>query len=177
MKHDPKVYAGAALLGALAGLRSMAAPAFLSQLYRNGGINGARRAQGLMQGPRFLWATHLLAVGEMLVDKLPHAPDRTAAGPLVGRALTGGLSGAALCSARRQSVLAGALIGGAAAVGTAWGASHFRKQANRKLNLSDGTIALAEDAIVGGLGATLTYGLRTTGAPVLKSSPSRDLGQ
>jgi uncharacterized membrane protein len=151
----------------------MAAPAFLGQLYRNGGMNKASGALALVQSPRFLWASRLLAASGMVMDKLPITPKRTASPPLLGRALSGGLSGAALCSARRQSAFTGAVIGAAAATGAAWSVYHFRQQAVGKLHISSTTIALAEDAIVGGLGATLTYGLSTTPAPALKPSPAR----
>jgi len=153
--HDAKVYAGAALLGALAGVRSLAAPAILAQLSRN----GATGALAIVRSPGFLWTSRLLAAGELVVDKLPIAPSRTAAAPLIGRALTGGISGAALCSGKRRSVLAGALIGAVAAVGAAYVATELRRQATAKLHLTDAAVALAEDAVVGALGATLTYRL------------------
>jgi uncharacterized membrane protein len=149
----------------------MAAPAFLGHLSRNTAMNDTTGALALVQRPRFLWISRLLAAAEMVAAKLPIAPKRTASGPLLGSALTGGLSGAALCSVRRQSVLTGGLIGAATAMGVAWGAYHLRKRAAVKLHVPKIVIALAEDAIVGGLGATLTYGLRTATPALKRSSP------
>jgi uncharacterized membrane protein len=40
----------------------------------------------------------VLAIGEIVNDKLPKTPARTAAVPLVARVLMGGLSGATLCA-------------------------------------------------------------------------------
>jgi uncharacterized membrane protein len=150
-----QVFAGAALLGALAGMRSMAAPAALGQLSRKGALAGVTGPLALVTGSKFITTTSLLAAGELVADKLPFTPNRTAAGPLVGRALAGGLSGAVICSANRRSVAAGALIGAAAAVGAAYGAYELRKEAGRHLHLPDAIIALAEDALVAALGAAL----------------------
>jgi uncharacterized membrane protein len=150
-----EVYAGAALLGVLAGMRSMAAPAALGQLSRKGALAGVSGPLVLVTHSKFATAASLLAVGELVADKLPFTPNRTAAGPLLGRALTGGFGGAVICSAKRRSVLAGTLIGAAAAVGAAYGAYELRRQAVRRLRLPDAVIALAEDTLAGVTAAAL----------------------
>jgi uncharacterized membrane protein len=150
-----EIYAGAALLGVLAGMRSMAAPATLGQLSRKGALAGVDGPLALVTSSRYVPATSVLAIGELIADKLPFTQNRTAARPLLGRALTGAFSGAVVCSAKKRSVLAGALIGGAAAVGAAYGAYELRKQAVRQLHLPDTVVALAEDALVGATGAAL----------------------
>jgi uncharacterized membrane protein len=157
-----EVYAGAALLGALAGLRSMAAPAALGQLSRSGALDGVTGPLALVTKPGFATTANVLALAELVADKLPLTPNRTAAGPLLGRAVTGGISGAVICSAHKQSSVAGALIGAAAAVGAAYGAYELRKRAARKLQLHDTVIAVAEDALVGALGIALMSRLRAT---------------
>jgi uncharacterized membrane protein len=155
-----QAYAGAALIGTLAGMRSMAAPAVIGQLSRNGGLDEVTGALTVFKGSGFSVASAIFAGGELIADKLPMVPNRTAAGPLLGRALTGGLSGAVVCSSRRRSVLAGALIGAAFAIGAAYGAYELRKLAGKKLHLPDVAVALGEDAIVGALGIALTSRLR-----------------
>jgi uncharacterized membrane protein len=137
-------------------MRSMAAPAVISQLSRRHALDEVTGPLAVFKSNRFLLASGILAAGELIADKFPMAPNRTAAGPLLGRALTGGLSGAIVCSAKRRSVLAGSLIGAAFAVGVAYGAFELRRKAGRKLHLPDIVIALAEDAIVGALGVALT---------------------
>jgi uncharacterized membrane protein len=153
--RDLEVYAGAALLGTLAGLRSMAAPAVLGQLSRKGALTGVTNGLSLVTKPRFATVAQVLAVGELIADKLPVTPNRTAAGPLLGRAFTGGISGAVVCSAKKRSPLLGALIGATAAVGAAYGAYELRKRAGQKLHVSDTFIALTEDVVAGSLGAAL----------------------
>jgi uncharacterized membrane protein len=150
-----EVFAGAALLGALAGMRSMAAPAVVAQLSRKGALAGLPGPLAFVTGSRFLTASSVLAVGELVADKLPFTPNRTAAGPLLGRALMGAASGAVICSSRRRSVLAGAIIGATAALGAAYGAYELRGQAGRRLRVPDMVVALAEDALVGAAGAAL----------------------
>jgi uncharacterized membrane protein len=150
-----EIYAGAALLGILAGMRSMAAPAALARLSRNGALAGAAGPLLLVNHPKFLTAANLLAAGELVADKLPFTPSRTSAVPLLGRILTGGMSGAVVCSAKKQSAVAGALVGAAAAVGAAYGAYQLRRQAVQALRLPDAVIALAEDALAGAMGAAL----------------------
>lgn len=41
----------------------------------------------------------MLTIAELVVDKLPKTPSRKTLGPLIGRLVLGGLSGAALCAA------------------------------------------------------------------------------
>ena len=134
---NSQVYAQAALLGALSGMRSMAAPAAIAR-------------------PPFARPALLLLAGELIFDKLPLAPNRTAAGPLLGRALAGGIAGAMLCSSRKRSTLAGALIGAAAAVGAAYAAYKLRKQITRHLNIPDPLVALLEDAVVASVSMAVT---------------------
>jgi len=154
--RDLEVYAGAALLGTLAGMRSMAAPAVLGQLSRKGALTGVTSGLALVSKPRFAGVVTILAVGELVADKLPITPNRTAVGPLLGRAFTGGISGAVLCSAKKRSPWIGALIGAAAAVGAAYGTYELRRRAGRKFHVPDAVIALTEDVLVGSLGAALT---------------------
>ncbi len=137
-------------------MRSMAAPAVIAQLGRKGALDEVTGPLAVFKNNRFLVASGIFAAGEMIADKLPMVPNRTAAGPLLGRALTGAISGAVVCSARRRSVLAGALIGAAFAVGAAYGAYELRKRLGKKLHLPDIVIALGEDAVVGTLGVALT---------------------
>jgi uncharacterized membrane protein len=154
--ESSEVYAGAALLGAMAGMRSMSAPAVLGKISRNGGLEGSSGPLAFIHHAGFLPVSGALAVGELIADKLPFVPNRTAAGPLLGRALMGAFSGAAVCAARKRPWLIGALLGGGAAVGAAYGAYQLRKRIGEKLKVSDPLIALGEDVIVGGLGAALT---------------------
>ncbi len=148
------------MLGVLAGMRSMAAPAVLGRLSRAGELEGLSGPLALVTTSGFAATANLLTAGELVADKLPVTPNRTAAGPLLGRALTGGLAGAALFSAQKQPAAVGALIGAGAAVGASYAALALRRAATKKLGWRDGFVALAEDAIVGAIGFALVSRLR-----------------
>jgi uncharacterized membrane protein len=153
--RNSDAYAAAAALGVLAGMRSMAAPAVLGRLSRNGSLAAVKGPLTVITKPGFAGAAMLLSLGELVADKLPITPNRTAAGPLLGRALMGGLSGAAVCSSKRRSVPIGAFIGAAAAIAAAYGAYELRKAIGQKTRLPDAVIGIAEDVMVGSLGAAL----------------------
>jgi uncharacterized membrane protein len=133
-------YAGAAIAGAVAGMRSMAAPAMISRL----GVRGLLPAGAGT-------VTTALAIGEAIADKLPFMPDRTMAPGVIARAVSGGLSGGSITKSRGCSVLTGAALGAAAAVGTAYAAYQLRKELGKRLRVPDFAIALAEDAVVVGV--------------------------
>ena len=141
-------------------MRSMAAPVAFAQLSRAGVLDGLTGPLALMTRPGFGAAANMLATAELVADKLPVTPNRTAVGPLLGRAVAGGLAGAGLCSAQKKPVWTGALLGAAAAVGAAYGAYALRKRVVRKFDVSDRVVALAEDAIVGAIGLALVSGLK-----------------
>lgn len=115
------------LIGLVAGLRSMTPLAAASLAARQGRLprdSGAPRLLGA--GPVAVGAS-ALAVGELLGDKMPWAPDRTVPPGLAARLLTGGLAGAAL--ARRRDRLAGAALGAAGAVAAGYLGLALRKRA------------------------------------------------
>jgi uncharacterized membrane protein len=142
--RDTHVYAGAAIVGVIAGMRSMAAPALVSRL-------GAPGILPVSTGT----VTAALAIGEAIADKLPFMPSRTMPPSLITRAVSGGLSGASLTSSRRRSPFWGAVIGAAAAVGATYAAYEFRQRAGKRLNVPDFVVALAEDAVVAAAAACL----------------------
>ena len=120
------------VLGALTGMRSMSGAAALV----------AGRGGWL---PRLATT---LAAGEMIADKTEAIGDRINAVPLGGRAAMGALVGGVVARDHRTSILAGVLIGAAAAVAMTHVAYHLRKRAAVS-NLLGG---LSEDAVVAAIG-------------------------
>jgi uncharacterized membrane protein len=137
-------------IGVIAGLRSMTAPAVVSWAAQWKWLD-------LGQSPlAFLGSTvaaYLLAAGaivELIVDKLPKTPPRTALPGLVARIVLGGLSGAALCAAANQSMVIGGLLGAVGGVAGAYGGYALRTRLSQALK-SPLVAALIEDAIaIGG---------------------------
>ena len=144
---DARVYAGAVLVGAAAGLRSFTAPAVVSELARSRALAAEVEGLQFVRRPAIAHTITALAIGEAIADKLPFIPNRTDAVPLIGRAVTGGLSAAAVCSSNRRSPIWGALLGAVSAVGAAYAAYELRRRASKALCLPDAVIAIAEDAL------------------------------
>ncbi len=150
--NDAQVYAGATLMGALSGVRSMSATAMMSQ-FGNAGVGRAEHpAVSFLNHPVAARTMTALAIAEAVADKLPFIPKRTKSFPLLGRAITGAISGAALSSSKKRSVLLGGMLGAAAAIGAAYAASELRRLATHKLHVPNTLAGLAEDALVAGSG-------------------------
>lgn len=132
-------------LGAVAGLRSMTAPAFLSRhLARHrSGVAGMGRVLAMRPVPALSAAA---AAGEMAADKTPFVPDRTDPVPLMGRVGMGVLMGVAVAGRRGGSGVAAGLAGGAAALAATFGGYHLRRAAS-EAGLPDAAAAVAEDAV------------------------------
>lgn len=145
-----KAVARAVGLGAVAGMRAAAAPALLSGnavLSRNNPLG--HTMMGVLCTPPAAGVFTALAAGEMIVDKLPFALNRTALPSLIGRAGAGAVVGAAaFCSTREKPTWLGALVGAAAAVGAAYGMYHLRKLATERLHIPNAVAGAAEDALV-----------------------------
>jgi uncharacterized membrane protein len=89
----------------------------------------------------------LLAIFELVNDKLPATPSRTSAIPFSARVVTGALSGAALAIAGAQAVLLGAIVGIVGAIVGTFGGYQARHQIVTRLKAPDFGIALAEDLV------------------------------
>lgn len=138
------------LLGAVSGMRSMSAPAVVSyKLRRRGG------SPHFLTGSRTVSALGLAAAAELIVDKLPGTPARTAPPALIARIFSGAFAGALVSSPGRRERVLGALLGAAGAVTATYGMYHLRKIAVAKSKLPDSIFAVVEDA------ATLTLAWKT----------------
>jgi uncharacterized membrane protein len=88
------------------------------------------------------------ALGELIVDKLPKTPARTATPGLVARFVLGGLCGAALTLASGQvGWLGGAILGAIGGICGAFAGYQVRTRLVKALGVPDFVIALAEDAV------------------------------
>ena len=144
-----------AALGAVAGLRSLTPPAIVAQAAQQRAIDLDGSGLGFLGSPPVAKTMLALAAVELIVDKLPFAPNRTIPGSLLLRILSGGICGAALCHARKEPLAIGAILGATAAVGAAYAGMELRRRIGQELNAPDAAIALVEDAIAltGAIGA------------------------
>lgn len=139
------------LIGAVAGLRSMTAPAFVAW--------GARLARLRLEGTALAWLGSgvaawvflALALGELVADKLPRTPSRTRPGPFAARIVSGALSGGGLAAGAGGRLAAGALLGAMGAVAGTLGGYRARTRLGPAPGLPDHVVGLVEDLVaVGG---------------------------
>ena len=149
------VWAFAGGIGLVAGLRSLTAPAAVSWAAHLGWLNLHNSSFAFMGSTVAVAIFSLLAIGELIADKMPKTPSRTSLVPLLARILMGGLCGASLCASANQSLLIGALLGGMGAVIGAFGGYEIRRRLVSKLNTKDIFIAIPEDLIAIGLACFL----------------------
>ena len=90
------VFVFATGIGIVAGLRSLLAPAVVAWAAHFGWLNLHGSPLAFMGSTIAVAVFSLFAIGELVGDKLPKTPKRTALGPLLARILTGGLCGASL---------------------------------------------------------------------------------
>lgn len=158
--NDAQIYAEAAVMGAVAGMRSMSAPTVVSQLSDAGLIPEENSPMAWLHHPAVGKALQVLATGEMVADKVASLPARTGPAPLAARAVTGAISGAAVSTAARRPWWIGALIGAAAAVGASFGAHKLRQWLTEEKDVPNTVAGLIEDAVVAGASYLIVSSLK-----------------
>jgi len=141
------------LLGFIDGLRSMTAPALVCWSAYFGWLHVDGTKLAFLKHPATLIFVTLLALGELVADKLPRTPARTAAVGLTARIVLGAACGVAVAIAMGISVPMAAVVGCMGAIVGAFGGYHLRHALVTKGHLPDLAVALGEDlfAILGGL--------------------------
>ena len=145
--------ARAALFGAVTGMRSMMGTALISRHLAEGrNWHGSNAPTNALSSHSAANLMAVLSAGEVVADKLPGIPARTAPGPLIVRAALGALAGGAASAERRDNVAAGAIVGASAAVAAAFAAYYLRKWLTKELGLPDAAVAVAEDSLAFAVG-------------------------
>lgn len=143
------IYVAAFLMGVIAGLRSLTAPAVASWAARLGWLHLENTWLAFMGAPVTPYILSVLAFGELVTDKLPKTPSRKAPAPFAARIATGAFCGAAM-GASSDALVGGILAGALGAVAGTLGGYEARMRAAKALG-KDLPIALIEDAIaIGG---------------------------
>jgi len=141
------------LIGVLAGLRALTAPAIVACAARLKWINLRGSLLSFMGSTAAVAVFVVLAVGELVADKLPLTPSRLKPPGLIARFVLGGLSGAGVAVAGGQSLVTGAILGAAGGIAGAFAGYRIRTGLVKAFKVPDFVIALLEDtlAIAGGL--------------------------
>ena len=135
-------------LGAISGLRFASGPVFVSRAANRGDMDLDGTPLTFLGSTRLSKALTLAQLGELIGDKLPTTPSRTAWPPLLGRAVSGGLVGAAAFLSEGRHAATGAILGSSAAVAAAFAGENLRALAVEKSGLPNPGVAIVEDAVV-----------------------------
>jgi uncharacterized membrane protein len=134
-------------LGFCNGLRSLTAPAAVCWAAHLGWLNFAGTRFAFLHSRTTLIVLTLLAVLELVGDKLPQTPPRTAPLGLIARLVLGSWCGIALALGSGQTFLAPAFAGFVGALAGTFSGYNARKALVQQSHLPDFIIALAEDTI------------------------------
>lgn len=149
------VYLIALLIGIVAGLRAMTAPALVCWATHLGWIDLNGSWLAFLGNAWVRWLLTLFALGELVTDQLPSTPSRTVPVQFGARIVTGALSGAAIGAA--SGAMAGGLLAGIAGaiIGT-FGGRAFRARLAVAFG-SDRPAAFIEDIVA--IGGALLIGI------------------
>jgi uncharacterized membrane protein len=139
------------LIGVVGGLRTVTGPAVVAWATNRHWLTLHNSLLAFMGSTVAVAVFTVLALGELVADKLPSSPSRTGSPGLIGRGVLGGLSGACVAVAGAQSVALGAVLGAAGGIAGAFAGYEVRARLVRALKVPDFVIAFLEDAIaIGG---------------------------
>jgi uncharacterized membrane protein len=134
------------LIGLFGGLRALTAPAATAWAVHLGWLK--------IEGPLTLIGSlpsvvifTLLAVVELVADKLPQTPSRTAPPGLIARILMGSLTGACVAAGGGQGAVLGALLGIVGGIVGCFGGYQARTGLVKALGTRDIYVALVEDLV------------------------------
>jgi uncharacterized membrane protein len=134
------------LMGCVTGLRTMMGITMICWGAHLGWLRLEGTKLGFLANPISLVVFSLLAIGELIGDKLP-IPPRIEIGPLLARVLFGGICGAVLAKAAGHPWPMPALFGIAGALAGAYGGYWLRRAITTQFHIKDLLVALTEDAV------------------------------
>lgn len=149
-----RTYLPAFLIGVVAGLRSLTPPAAVSCAARLGWLHLEDTPLAFLGFAVTPYILSVLAIGELINDKLPKTPSRKAPAPFAARVVMGASCGAAIGAP--DGALPGGLMAGAiGAVAGTLGGYEFRRGLVKATGGKDLPIALLEDAIAVGAAVSI----------------------
>ena len=143
-------------IGAVAGLRTLTAPAVLAWAAKRRWIRIGNSPFATIISAQASTRLTDLAVTELIADKLPFTPSRLKAGPLASRVVSGAVCGATIYGVVERPLVEGAVLGGVGAIAGAFAGYHMRKKLPR--DTPDVGVAVLEDTLAIG-GAVLITAL------------------
>jgi uncharacterized membrane protein len=142
----------AAGIGFVAGLRSFTAPAVVAWAAHSGYISLGQSRLAFIGTTAAAVVVSLLALGELIADKLPKTPKRTALMPLIVRIASG-----AFCGACLSQTVPALLLGGIGALIGTFAGYQVRKRLVTSVGVKDFVVAIGEDVVAIVLACCLTF--------------------
>jgi len=144
-------------IGVVAGLRSLTAPAAVAWAAHRQWLTLVGTPLAFMGSLPALIIFVALAIVELVADKLPSAPARTAPVGLGARIVTGALSGACVAVGAGRSLPLGAVLGAVGGVVGAFAGYEARTLAVKALGVKDYFVAVAEDIVAIGAAVLILF--------------------
>jgi uncharacterized membrane protein len=134
-------------------MRSLTAPAVVAWAAHRNWLNLHNTPLSFMSYTAAVVIFTVLAVVELVADKLPFTPSRLKPPGLIARIVLGGVSGAGVAVSGAQSIVLGVVLGVAGGIAGAFAGYKLRTSLVKALKVPDSVIAVLEDvvAIGGGL--------------------------
>ena len=146
-----------AVIGIVAGLRSMTAPAVVSWAAYAGWLNVASGPFWSVASIPVVVLLTAWALSELIIDKTSLIGKRTEPLGLIFRIVTSSLSGAVISRAAGFGVLIGIILGLVGGMIGTFAGYNLRQVCVRNTTIGDLPVALAEDAVAVGLGLACVY--------------------
>ena len=140
------IYILAFLIGVISGLRAFTPAAAISWAASLGWLHLQGTWLAFLGFPITSYVLSVLAIGELISDKLPRTPSRKTAMPFGARIAIGTLCGAAL-GMSSQALMGGIVAGAIGALAGTLGGYELRVRLVKAIGGRDLPIALLEDAI------------------------------
>lgn len=140
------IFLYAFLIGLLTGLRSFT-PVAATAWYARLGWLKLQSPLAWVGSTTSVAVFTVLAVWELVWDKLPKTPSRTVPPGLIARIVLGGLAGACVALAGELAPVAGAVLGAIGGIAGAFGGRQARRRLVKALHSPDYVIAVLEDLV------------------------------
>ena len=152
------IYLAMFLIGVIAGLRAMSAPAAVSWAARLGWINLENSWLAFLGFSFTPYIFSVLALVELITDQLPSTPSRKSPMQFGTRIISGALCGAAIGTSN-GTLAVGLVLGILGAIAGTLGGYEARVRLVKAIGGNDLPIALAEDVIALGGAFLIVYSL------------------
>jgi len=147
----PQVLLLAFLIGVIDGLRCLTAPAVVAWAAHLNWLDLQNTSFSFMGSTAAVAMFTVLAIVELVADKLPSTPSRKNPPSLIARIVLGGFSGTCLAVAGVEPIALGAVLGVVGGIAGAFAGYEVRTRLVKALKVPDLVIALMEDAVaIGG---------------------------